>query len=64
VLEESDQEAAPIRPATYSGRPYGSATFVRTLEMQLGRHLGRRKGGRPSKQSEESNQMRLWDAGQ
>jgi hypothetical protein len=64
VLEESGKEAAPLRLATYSGRPYGSATFVRAPELQLGRHLGRRKGGRPSKQPEESDQMGLWDAGQ
>lgn len=64
VLEESDEEAAPIRLATYSGRPYGSDAFVRALETLLGRQLGRRKGGRPSKQSEESDQMGLWDAGQ
>jgi hypothetical protein len=64
VLEEPDQEAAPIRMAAYSGRPYGSATFVRALEMQPGRQFGRCKGGRPSKQPEESNQMGLWDAGQ
>ena len=56
----SHRGAAPIQLATFSRRPYGSATFVRALEM----HLGRQKGCRPSKQPEESDRMELWDAGQ
>ena len=48
VLGEADSEAAPIRLATYGGRPYGSDAFVRALETQLDRRLERRKGGRPS----------------
>ncbi|MGA3096499.1 MAG: transposase [Bryobacteraceae bacterium] len=64
VLEESGEEAAAIRLATYSGRPYGSAMFVRALETQLGRRLERRKGGRPPKRPEESAQMAFRDAEQ
>ena len=50
VLEEADEEAAGIRLATYSGRPYGSGDFVRALERELGWRLERRKGGRPRKE--------------
>jgi putative transposase len=57
ALTEAGEEAKAIRLATYSGRPYGSDTFVRTLETELGRTLGRRKGGRPPKRPEDAVQM-------
>jgi hypothetical protein len=59
ALREADEEAQAIRLATYSGRPYGSDGFVRALETELGRSLGRRKGGRPPKRHEAAVQMAL-----
>ena len=64
VLEEGDEEAAAIRLATYSGRPYGCVEFVRGLEKELGRRLERRKGGRPRKEPVHTAQLALWTAGQ
>lgn len=64
VLEEGDEEAAAIRLATYSGRPYGGADFVRGLEQELGRTLERRKGGRPRKEPVDPAQMELWATGE
>jgi putative transposase len=64
VLKDADDEAAAIRLATYSGRPYGSGAFVRALETELGRKLERRKGGRPRKKPEDAAQMSLWGAEQ
>jgi putative transposase len=64
VLQEGDEEAAAIRMATYSGRPYGGADFVRGLEQKLGRRLERRTGGRPRKEPLDSAQLALWAAGE
>jgi hypothetical protein len=44
-----EAELVAIRKATFTGRPVGSAEFVRHLEGVLGRPLTPRKGGRPSK---------------
>ena len=62
ILRDADDEAAAIRLATYSGRPYGSGSFVRGLETELGRKLERRKGGRPRKGIRQTTQMQLWRA--
>ncbi len=63
VLEEADEEAGAIRLATFSGRPYGSKDYVRSLEQALGRKLEWQKGGRPRKQPKEDEQLKLWAAG-
>ncbi len=63
VLEEAGEQEEAIRLATFSGRPYGSGGFVRSLEVELGRRLERRKGRRPRKHAEEPGQMPLWAAG-
>lgn len=47
VLQQDEEELEAIRRHVRTGRPWGSAHWVRTLEQQLGRALQPRKGGWP-----------------
>jgi hypothetical protein len=52
VLERGIREEAQlerIREATRRGRPLGTADFIQSVALQLGRALDRRKAGRPRK---------------
>jgi putative transposase len=52
VLERGISEEAQlerIREATRTGRPLGTADFIQSVALQLGRALDRRKAGRPRK---------------
>ena len=51
-----DADAEAIRKNTHTGRPLGDAEFVHGLERALCRPLAPKKGGRPSKQTEDSRQ--------
>ena len=56
--------AERIREASLRGRPLGTESFVRMLEVQTGRRLSPRAPGRPSRRSglpspSDSNQMAL-----
>jgi putative transposase len=51
ALGAEEQEAAQLRLHERTGRPLGDATFVETLENQLGRFLRRRKPG-PKRQGD------------
>jgi putative transposase len=46
---EFERESDAIRHSTHSGRPLGSANFVKRLETALARPLAARQGGRPKK---------------
>ena len=46
---ETESELLAIRRATQSGRPLGSADFIRELESSTQRRLLPQKGGRPRK---------------
>ena len=46
---EFERESDEIRHSTHSGRPLGSANFVKGLETALARPLAARPGGRPKK---------------
>ena len=46
---EFERESEAIRHSTHSGRPLGSADFVKRLETALARPLAARLGGRPKK---------------
>ena len=47
ILASEQSRPDPIRQATFTGRPLGSADFVAALEKRLGRKLERQKAGRP-----------------
>lgn len=49
VLASAESEPGPIRRATYTGRPLGSADFVADLERRLDRKLERQKAGGPKR---------------
>ena len=49
-------DAALLRRSTHSGRPLGSADFIRKIERETGRCLTPGKGGRPRKAPEETAQ--------
>jgi putative transposase len=60
-LADQEHELRAIREATYTGRPFGSKEFVAALEEKLGRELGTRRGGRPKRDLDRSeNQLGLW----
>ena len=61
VMRDASDDAAAIRLATFTGRPYGSGAFVHDLGTKLGRQLERRKGGRPRKEVDGTTQMPLWE---
>ncbi len=44
------EQTAAIRENTHTGRPLGSPSFVRNLEITLRRRLTPDKGGRPPKE--------------
>ena len=46
---ESEAELLALRRCTHTGRPLGSAEFVRRLEGHTQRRLAPQKGGRPRK---------------
>ncbi|MGD0199717.1 MAG: transposase [Bryobacteraceae bacterium] len=54
-----DAEADQIRASTHTGRPLGSAEFVRDLERTLHRSLVAQKGGRPRKKPADTAQACL-----
>jgi putative transposase len=60
-LKQADaaRDVAPLRANTHTGRPLGSAEFVRGLENVLHRGLAPRKGGRPRKRTIELDQGAL-----
>ena len=43
-----------LRTNTYTGRPCGSAEFVKWAEQSLGRQLAPQPGGRPPKEHEQT----------
>jgi putative transposase len=47
--QSGDDEAEAIRHSTHTGRPLGSAEFVKSLELSLRRRLTPRKAGRPAR---------------
>jgi putative transposase len=49
-------DAALLRKSTHSGRPLGSADFIRQIERQTGRCLAPGKGGHPKKAPEDAAQ--------
>lgn len=57
ALERERQEAEAIRKNTHTGRPLGSADFVRELEGRLGRPLGPARPGRRPKPSPDPAQQ-------
>ena len=53
----AERDAEMIRATTHTGRPLGSADFVRNLESALGRRLAPQKGGRrPATENAEEGQ--------
>ena len=48
-LADQEHELRAIREATFTGRPFGSKEFVAALGEKLGRELGTRPGGRPTR---------------
>jgi len=53
VCMEDDETDSAIRKATNSGRPFGSESFIDTLEFQLNQALKPGKPGRPRKKTGE-----------
>jgi putative transposase len=53
VCREDDETDSAIRKATNSGRPFGSESFIDTLEFQLNQALKPGKPGRPRKKTGE-----------
>jgi hypothetical protein len=56
---EAESELAAIRQCTHTGRPLGTAEFVKRLEESTRRQLAPRKGGRPAKLLRDSRQKPL-----
>jgi putative transposase len=52
----SNSTLAAIRHSTHTGRPLGSADFIKDLEKSMQRRLTPRKGGRPAKANIDSKQ--------
>ena len=50
---------AAIRRCTYTGRPLGTAEFIKELEQKTRRRLALQKGGRPRKLTEDTRQGEL-----
>ena len=55
---ETEEDLRAIRRSTHSGRPLGSAKFIRRLETRTGRRLAPGKGGRPRKTVEGNQKSR------
>jgi hypothetical protein len=56
---ETESNLAALRKCTHTGRPLGSAEFVKALEQDLRRKLAPRKGGRRSNSVNDRNQESL-----
>jgi len=56
---QMESRLAEIRRCTHTGRPLGSAEFVRALEGSMKRRLAPQKGGRPPKTSVDARQNEL-----
>ena len=56
---ETEAEVTAIRQCTHTGRPLGTAEFIRSLEQATLRHLAPQKGGRPGKVREHRGQQVL-----
>jgi putative transposase len=56
---ETESALAAIRQCTHTGRPLGTAEFVKRLEETTRRQLAPRKGGRPAKLAADSRQETL-----
>ena len=54
------EQGHAIRQATFTGRPLGSADFVRDLEARLGRKLQRQKPGPKARPERSSDQMPMF----
>jgi putative transposase len=63
ATEQREAEWLDIRRCTYTGRPLGTADFVRALEQRTHRTLAPRKGGRPRKSNLKAEQGKLAMAG-
>ena len=50
-----------LRQSTHTGRPLGSAEFVRDLEERTQRRLAPRRGGRPSSKSSDQASLHFCD---
>jgi hypothetical protein len=53
---ETEAEIAAIRKYTHTGRPLGSAEFLRELEQATLRHLAPQKGGRAGNLADDRGQ--------
>ena len=58
-VQETEAELAAIRQSTHTGRPLGSAEFIKKLEESTRRSLAPRRGGRPSKPTLDARQEAL-----
>jgi putative transposase len=56
---EIESKVTEIRRCTHTGRPLGSAEFVRALEGSMKRRLAPQKGGRPPKSGLDARQSEL-----
>jgi len=56
---ETDSELTAIRQCTYTGRPFGTSEFIRTLERETHRSLIAQKRGRPRKATADERQSPL-----
>jgi putative transposase len=56
---ERESDLLAIRRCTYTGRPLGTAEFIRELEKKTRRRLALRKGGHPRKPTEYTRQAQL-----
>jgi putative transposase len=54
AVNESQNDLRELRQCTHTGRPLGSAKFVTDLEEMTSRALAPRKGGRPKKANNSS----------
>jgi len=57
--QDAAMDADAIRHSTHTGRPLGSAEFVKHLENTMSRELSPRKGGRKPNPTENSRQSVL-----
>src|SRR5262249_37545026 len=56
---ETESDLAALRQCTHTGRPLGTAEFVKTLEQATHRQLAPGKGGRPAKLVTDDRQETL-----
>jgi len=59
---QSESDIMAVRQSTHTGRPLGTAEFVRDLEDKTQRRLTARKGGRPATPEKDGRQgdLALW----